>query len=339
MKRRSQTTTEIGDVESWLDAAEETFRNFEPWTPGDLVLVSLRPRILPRLDELEHVEFARMRLAGEHSVKTEPFAQFREILSVKELCDPEIVVSVSVDFEAPDLDQSKKQSDCLSCSLIYGLPGWSYRVPSQSEPSRRDAFEALIRIANLPVEIVDSDDNIYRFRPLPPHDDDFRVDPPAPWKGRHYHLAVRVPDDTTPPHDRIEQMRQLLDTVGSGKIFRSQWRVDHKYHHRLRYHPESGETAQRLFRAVATRPEIFVCKHYKVSADFRLHNLRGLEELRPLCHGRGSLEIALGYYRQRGDSYVNLGVETKADGYRLVVSSRGGFDVYGLEEKLGVRLG
>jgi hypothetical protein len=149
--------------------------------------------------------------------------------------------------------------------------------------------------------------------------------PPSPTS-----FTCHLPESTLPPDELVERMALVIQAIGSGKRFKASWTAA----------PNDDKTdpdvSQIIYDIITQAPEVFRAKRYQIGGDFQLLDLSGLESLRPMCSGKDRLLTALGYTRNFEGDAVNFEVETRADGHRLVVESRGGFDVYGLEEKLGV---
>ena len=338
MKKRTQPTTSVETVRSWLERANETLPGFEGFEAGERILVTLHPEKLPVFEELRDVELQNLIVSGELAPAAESFEGLRRILRAGQEIGRDGHLAVHVELEEEGSEQTKARPDKLSLFRGHGKWGFGFcgeGAKAKDAAACRDLVRRVVEAGKLPLRLVGGEENgetgHFRLEHVTGgwlHASDHQRPP----EGNPASFQCHFSEDSPDSDELVDRMAEVARAVGSGKIFAVSWKAQ----------PipipsaKAPEASRKIYETVAGAPETFRTERFGIEGELRLLDLSGLETLRPMCHGKDRILTALGYTRNFEGEAVNFEVETRAEGHRLVVESRGGFDVHALEEELGL---
>lgn len=331
MKRRTDVTSDVETVKAWLQKATETIPGFEGFEQGDRVLVTFHPKSLPDLSTAADLAIQDLTVKGELPIGQDPFSILDAIMETGVEIGLQGHLAVNIGFEESGCEQDMTSYDTLGVFTVKGKTGWSFwgnGLMKKSSEVGRDVLRRLVETAELPVRFSKRRDHGFDLE----HSAGGWISVPqrSP-EGTPVAFSCLLEEGAPPTKELLARMARVVREIGSGKLFTASWHAGPRAGDK-----DAPQVSRKVYGTVTARPEVFKAKRYEMQGEFRLFDLSGLETLRPLCRGKDRILTALGYTHNFEGDAINFEVETRARGHRLVVESRGGFDVYGLEEKLGV---
>ncbi len=325
---RAEGFFSVNDILRIYKIVQVSFEGFIGFSTEELHRAYFEPKgSLPKLYNFKGIRLKSINTDGYLPLKDKSLDIFRDILQMGEMTIGNIgLLLVRCGFEEKSSKQTKRGYDSVSIRIEKGKKYFGYGANGSNVDKdtkyRKEFMARLIRIADLPLKIVEGNDS---FRLV--HTESGELKTLKSFFGKDpSSFFCEIPGASI--DELVDRMQVFLIEFASKKRFVYDWGV-------LCSGYPDPEISKRIYEmALAAN---FPAERYFLIVEFSIDDIQGIEIFRNLCGPKDDVYTRLCSFDLPEDNYGEIKIVTTSKGHQLRLTLRTPDNLKLVEKKIGLK--